>query len=52
MPTFQGLVSEEQLSALVAYVKSMSQPGAGGVKANAAVAVPAQAPIKGSKVNQ
>ena len=26
MPTFQGLVSEEQLNALVAYVKSQSQP--------------------------
>ena len=24
MPTFQGMVSEEQLNALVAYVKSMS----------------------------
>ena len=30
MPTFQGLVSEEQLNALVAYVKSMAQPGAAG----------------------
>ena len=28
MPTFQGLVSEEQLNALVAYVKSLAQPGA------------------------
>ncbi len=38
MPTFQGLVSEEQVNALVAYVKSLSQPGAGGTKsaANAA----------------
>jgi len=26
MPTFQGLVSEEQLNALVAYVESLSQP--------------------------
>ena len=26
MPTFQGLVSEEQLNSLVAYVKSLSQP--------------------------
>ena len=33
MPTFQGLVSEEQLNALVAYVKSQSQPGAAGTKA-------------------
>ena len=45
MPTFQGLVSEEQLNALVAYVKSLSQPAAGGVKA-ASAAVPAQAPAK------
>ena len=29
MPTFQGLVSDEQLNALVAYVKSLSQPPAG-----------------------
>ena len=26
MPTFQGLVSDEQLNALVAYIKSLSQP--------------------------
>ncbi len=26
MPTFQGQVSEEQLNALVAYVKSLTQP--------------------------
>lgn len=30
MPTFQGLVTEEQLSALVAYIKSLSQPPVGG----------------------
>jgi cytochrome c oxidase subunit II len=29
MPTFQGLVSEEQLNALLAYIKSLSQPPAG-----------------------
>lgn len=29
MPTFQGIVSEEQLNALVAYVKSMSAPASG-----------------------
>jgi cytochrome c oxidase subunit 2 len=29
MPVFQGLVNEEQLSALVAYVKSLSQPPSG-----------------------
>lgn len=33
MPVFQGLVSEEQLTELVAYVKSLSAaPGAAGVK--------------------
>jgi cytochrome c oxidase subunit 2 len=30
MPTFQGLVSEEQLNALVAYVKSLSKSGSAG----------------------
>lgn len=29
MPTFQGLVSEEQLTALVAYIKSLSPPTSG-----------------------
>jgi cytochrome c oxidase subunit 2 len=29
MPAFQGIVSEEQLNALVAYVKSLSQPTSG-----------------------
>jgi cytochrome c oxidase subunit 2 len=29
MPTFQGIVSEEQLNQLVAYVKSLSKPAAG-----------------------
>ena len=29
MPVFQGLVTEEQLNSLVAYVKSLSQPPAG-----------------------
>jgi cytochrome c oxidase subunit 2 len=29
MPTFQGIVSEEQLNALVAYIKSLSQPPTG-----------------------
>src|SRR5215471_5860164 len=44
MPTFQGLVSEEQLNALVAYVKSLSQPGPGGVKTADST------PAKGSQV--
>jgi cytochrome c oxidase subunit 2 len=37
MPTFQGLVSEEQLNALVAYVKSLSEakPGPASSKASA-----------------
>ena len=29
MPTFQGMVSEEQLNALLAYIKSLGQPPAG-----------------------
>ena len=28
MPTFQGLVTEEQLLQLIAYIKSLSKPGA------------------------
>jgi len=51
MPTFQGLVSEEQLNALVAYVKSVSQAGTAGAKTAAVVPpAPAEAPSKGSKV--
>src|SRR5579864_5085748 len=50
MPTFQGLVSEEQLNALVAYVKSQSQPSAGVTKANAAATAPEGAPGKGNQV--
>jgi cytochrome c oxidase subunit II len=49
MPTFQGLVSEEQLNALVAYVKSLSQPGESGTKTSA-VAPPQGEQIKGSQV--
>jgi cytochrome c oxidase subunit 2 len=30
MPTFQGLITEEQLLQLIAYVKSLSEPGAQG----------------------
>jgi len=43
MPTFQGLVSEEQLNALVAYVKSLAQPppGTAGLQSQPA-AFPAQ----------
>ena len=42
MPTFQGLVSEEQLNALVAYVKSLSQPASGGAKTSTANAASGQ----------
>jgi hypothetical protein len=42
MPTFQGLVSEEQVNALVAYIKSISEAKpAAGVKTNASFAAPA-----------
>lgn len=44
MPTFQGLVSEEQLNALVAYVKSLGQPEPGGVKTSATSPAPQGAP--------
>ena len=36
MPTFQGLVTEEQLNALVAYVKSLSAMKTGTPATNAA----------------
>ena len=40
MPTFQGMVSEEQLNALVAYVKSLNQPPAGAAASKPAGAQP------------
>ena len=40
MPTFQGLVTEEQLLQLIAYVKSLSQPGAVPVPATNTAAPP------------
>jgi cytochrome c oxidase subunit II len=43
MPTFQGLVSEDQVNALVAYVKSLSGPAQGASNATSAMAVPAKA---------
>jgi cytochrome c oxidase subunit 2 len=54
MPTFQGLVSEEQVNALVAYIKSISaaKPGEAG-KASASMAAPRvheNAEPNGSKV--
>jgi len=48
MPTFQGLVSEEQLNALVAYVKSQAQSGV--TNSNAAVTTPQDSPGKGNQV--
>jgi cytochrome c oxidase subunit II len=52
MPTFQGLISEEQLNALIAYVKSLSSAGMAGAKtADAALeGTPAKAPSKGTQV--
>jgi cytochrome c oxidase subunit 2 len=43
MPTFQGLVSEEQLNSLVAYVKSLSESG-GARPRSASIAAPNSAP--------
>jgi cytochrome c oxidase subunit 2 len=41
MPTFQGLVSEEQVNALVAYIKSISvNKPSGGAKTSAGAAWP------------
>jgi cytochrome c oxidase subunit 2 len=50
MPTFQGLVSEEQLNALVAYVKSLSKSGPAGASSAAAAPPSTNAPTKGSQV--
>jgi len=50
MPTFQGLVSEEQVNALVAYVKSLSKPGPAGASSAAAASPSTNAPTKGSQV--
>jgi cytochrome c oxidase subunit II len=50
MPTFQGLVSEEQVNALVAYIKSISAAKTGeGAKASASAAAP-NAGANGSQV--
>jgi len=50
MPTFQGLVSEEQVNALVAYVKSLGIPVPGGVKTSESMPAPQGAPGGGSQV--
>ncbi|HTT22388.1 MAG TPA: cytochrome c oxidase subunit II [Candidatus Sulfotelmatobacter sp.] len=49
MPTFQGLVSEEQLNALVAYVKSLTPPSAPGGR-NTAMSSPDSTSGQGSQV--
>jgi cytochrome c oxidase subunit 2 len=49
MPTFQGLVSEEQLNALVAYVKSLSEASPGQASSKASASTDALQP-KGSQV--
>ena len=52
MPTFQGLVTDEQVNALVAYIKSISgNKPADGAKTNASAAAP-QAPGKAQNGNQ
>ena len=50
MPTFQGIVSEEQLNALVAYVKSLSPAGEAATRTSA-MAAPQSAPqARGNQV--
>jgi cytochrome c oxidase subunit II len=43
MPTFQGIVSEDQVNALVAYVKSIAQQGSASATKTAAVTEPMSA---------
>jgi cytochrome c oxidase subunit II len=50
MPTFQGLVSEEQLNALVAYVKSLSPTAEAATKTSAMAAPQSALEGKGSQV--
>jgi cytochrome c oxidase subunit 2 len=49
MPTFNGLVNEDQLIALISYVKSLSQPQQ---NAQQAAAGPGQAPAAGNAGNE
>jgi cytochrome c oxidase subunit II len=42
MPTFQGLVTEEQVNALVAYIKSIAAAKGDAAKTSASTATPAQ----------
>ena len=50
MPTFQGLVSDEQMGALLAYIKSLTPAKSGTSVNKASMTVPDQAPGKGSQV--
>src|ERR1700739_2343841 len=50
MPTFQGLVSEEQLNALVAYVKSLSPAAEAATKTSAMAAPQSALEGKGNQV--
>jgi cytochrome c oxidase subunit 2 len=50
MPTFQGIVSEEQLNALVAYVKSLSSTRPGNAMAAGSSSPPAKSAAQGSQV--
>jgi cytochrome c oxidase subunit 2 len=53
MPTFQGLVSEEQVNALVAYIKSIAAAKGNAAKTSASAAAPpaqAHGQAKGSQV--
>jgi len=52
MPTFQGLVSEEQVNALVAYVKSLSPSRPSGHPSAPAVALPRAASKTATKGSQ
>jgi cytochrome c oxidase subunit 2 len=51
MPTFQGLVSEEQVNALVAYIKSLSTTKGEAGKTSASKATSPSSSNKGSQVN-
>lgn len=51
MPTFQGLVTEEQLNALVAYIKSLSAPTPSTAPSKASINPTSQGPqVQGSQV--
>jgi cytochrome c oxidase subunit 2 len=50
MPTFQGLVSEEQMSALLAYIKSLAPAKPAETLNKASLAAPDQSAGKGSQV--